>query len=99
MCARSGLAPAASLAVIAFAPSIRSGQADEEQPRVSAALRTQAVEAPRNALTNEEQWGKVHAAEQTGPTIGWDPQEERIVGDRKAAKMLTRPYRERWTVW
>ena len=35
----------------------------------------------------------------TGRAIRWDPQEEKIVNDPEAAKMLIRPYREKWKVW
>jgi len=35
----------------------------------------------------------------TGREIRWDPREEKIVNDPEAAKMLVRPYREKWKVW
>lgn len=41
----------------------------------------------------------VNTAAQTGRVINWDPKAEQIVGDPEAAKMLTRPFREKWRVW
>ena len=38
-------------------------------------------------------------AARTGRVIQWDPGKEEIVGDADAAKMLTRPSREKWRVW
>ena len=38
-------------------------------------------------------------AARTGRVIRWDPQREQIFGDAEAAKMLTRPVREKWKVW
>jgi predicted dehydrogenase len=35
----------------------------------------------------------------TGRAIQWDPEQEKIVNDPEAAKMLVRPYREKWKVW
>jgi predicted dehydrogenase len=35
----------------------------------------------------------------TGRAIQWDPVQEKIVNDPAAAKMLVRPYREKWKVW
>jgi hypothetical protein len=35
----------------------------------------------------------------TGRTIEWNPKMERIVNDVEAAKMLIRPYRDKWKVW
>jgi hypothetical protein len=35
----------------------------------------------------------------TGRTIQWDPEQEQIVNDLEAARMLARPYREKWKVW
>jgi predicted dehydrogenase len=35
----------------------------------------------------------------TGRAIEWDPAKERIVNDAEAAKMLVRPYRDKWKVW
>jgi predicted dehydrogenase len=35
----------------------------------------------------------------TGRAIEWDPVKEQIVNDAEAAKMLVRPYREKWKVW
>ncbi|MGA2255032.1 MAG: Gfo/Idh/MocA family oxidoreductase [Thermoguttaceae bacterium] len=35
----------------------------------------------------------------TGRAIQWDPEQEKIVNDPEAAKMLVRPYREQWKVW
>jgi len=35
----------------------------------------------------------------TGREINWDPKAERILNDDEAAKMLVRPYREKWKVW
>ena len=35
----------------------------------------------------------------TGRAIQWDPEQEKIVNDAEAAKMLVRPYREKWKVW
>jgi len=36
---------------------------------------------------------------QTKRVITWDPKKEQIVGDKDAAKMITRPYRKEWKVW
>jgi len=41
----------------------------------------------------------VNAAAQPGRVIQWNPQQEQIVGDQQAARMLTRPYRDKWKVW
>jgi len=38
-------------------------------------------------------------AARTGRAIHWDPEKEAIVGDEDAAKMLSRPFREKWKVW
>jgi predicted dehydrogenase len=38
-------------------------------------------------------------AARTGRVIEWNPEKEQIVGDPQAAKMLTRPSREKWRVW
>ena len=38
-------------------------------------------------------------AARTGRAIQWNPANEEIVGDPEAAKMLTRPSREKWRVW
>lgn len=38
-------------------------------------------------------------AARTGRGIQWDPEKEEIVGDDEAAKMLTRPFRDKWKVW
>ncbi len=38
-------------------------------------------------------------AVRTGRAIEWNPEKEEIVGDSEAAKMLTRPSREKWRVW
>ena len=35
----------------------------------------------------------------TGRVIQWDPEQEKIVNDPEATKMLVRPYREKWKVW
>ena len=35
----------------------------------------------------------------TGRAIQWDPEKEQIVNDPEAAKMLVRPFREKWKVW
>ena len=35
----------------------------------------------------------------TGRAIQWDPEQEKIVNDPEAAKMLVRTYREKWKVW
>jgi hypothetical protein len=37
-------------------------------------------------------------AARTGRVIQWNPEQEEIVGDPEAAKMLTRPVREKWRV-
>ena len=34
-----------------------------------------------------------------GRAIAWDPEKEQIVNDSEAAKLLVRPYREKWKVW
>jgi len=34
-----------------------------------------------------------------GRPIHWDPEREQVVGDPAAAKMLLRPFREKWKVW
>lgn len=41
----------------------------------------------------------VNVAAQTKRVLHWDPQKERIIGDEAAAKMITRPYRQKWKVW
>ncbi|MCF7974112.1 MAG: Gfo/Idh/MocA family oxidoreductase [Phycisphaerae bacterium] len=41
----------------------------------------------------------VNVAAQTQRVIHWNPDQEQIVGDKDAAKMITRPYREKWKVW
>lgn len=41
----------------------------------------------------------VNVAAQTNRTVKWDPKTEQIIGDAEAAKMITRPYREKWKVW
>jgi len=38
-------------------------------------------------------------AARTGRSIEWNPEKEEIVGDADAAKMLSRPSREKWRVW
>ncbi len=38
-------------------------------------------------------------AARTGREIHWDPAKEEIVSDAEAAKLLTRPVREKWRVW
>jgi len=38
-------------------------------------------------------------AARTGREIRWNPETEAIIGDPDAAKMLTRPTREKWRVW
>ncbi|MCX6877718.1 MAG: hypothetical protein NTW21_28495 [Verrucomicrobia bacterium] len=38
-------------------------------------------------------------AARTGRAIVWNPEKEEIVGDPEAAKLLTRPSREKWRVW
>ena len=38
-------------------------------------------------------------AARTGRVIHWDPKHEKIMGDRNAAKMLSRPSRRKWRVW
>lgn len=38
-------------------------------------------------------------AARTGRAIQWDPDKEEIVGDADAAKMLKRPFRDKWKVW
>jgi hypothetical protein len=38
-------------------------------------------------------------AARTGRVIQWNPEKEEIVGDAEAAKMLKRPFREKWKVW
>jgi hypothetical protein len=38
-------------------------------------------------------------AARTGRPIQWDPQREEIPGDIDAARMLTRPSRDKWRVW
>ena len=38
-------------------------------------------------------------AARTGRVITWDPKREEIVGDEEAARMLQRPFREKWKVW
>lgn len=38
-------------------------------------------------------------AARTGRAIQWDPQQETIVGDAEASRMLVRPYRQPWKVW
>ncbi len=40
-----------------------------------------------------------NVAVRTGRAIEWNPEQEQIVGDPEAAKMLTRPVREKWRVW
>jgi predicted dehydrogenase len=40
-----------------------------------------------------------HIAAVTGRPIQWDPEQEKIVNDLEAAKMLIRPFREKWKVW
>jgi hypothetical protein len=35
----------------------------------------------------------------TGRAIQWDPEQEKIVNDSEAAKLLVRPNREKWKVW
>lgn len=34
----------------------------------------------------------------TGQTIKWDPDKEEIIGNARASRMLTRPYRQPWTL-
>ena len=38
-------------------------------------------------------------AARTGRVIQWNPEKEEITGDADAAKMLTRPSREKWRIW
>jgi hypothetical protein len=38
-------------------------------------------------------------AVRTGRAIQWDPEKEEIVGDDAAAKLLRRPFRDKWKVW
>jgi len=38
-------------------------------------------------------------AARTGRVINWDPEREEIIGDTRAARMLSRPYRSKWRVW
>lgn len=38
-------------------------------------------------------------AARTGRVIRWDPSREEIIGDTRAARMLSRPYRAKWRVW
>jgi hypothetical protein len=40
-----------------------------------------------------------NVAVRTGRAIDWNPEKEEIVGDPEAAKMLSRPSREKWRVW
>jgi len=35
----------------------------------------------------------------TRRVIHWDPVREEIIGDKRAARMLTRPYRAKWRIW
>src|SRR5262245_47880206 len=37
-------------------------------------------------------------AVRTGRKITWDPEKEQVVGDDEAAEMLSRPYREPWSL-
>jgi hypothetical protein len=39
------------------------------------------------------------AAVRTRRVIHWDPRREAIIGDPAAARLLTRPYRNKWRVW
>ena len=32
----------------------------------------------------------------TGETIKWDPEKEEIIGNARASRMLSRPYRQPW---
>ncbi len=41
----------------------------------------------------------VNVAARTGRVIAWDPKTEQITGDPEAAKMITRPCREKWKIW
>jgi hypothetical protein len=34
----------------------------------------------------------------TGQTIKWDPDKEEIIGNPRASRMLSRPYRQPWTL-
>ena len=34
----------------------------------------------------------------TGETIKWDPEKEEIIGNQRAARLLSRPYRKPWTL-
>jgi len=34
----------------------------------------------------------------TGQTIKWDPYKESIIGNQRASRMLSRPYRQPWTL-
>jgi hypothetical protein len=34
----------------------------------------------------------------TGQTIKWDPEKEEIIGNPVAARLLSRPYRNPWTL-
>jgi len=38
-------------------------------------------------------------AARTGRVIQWNPDEEKLVGDMDAEKMLERPFRKKWKVW
>jgi len=40
-----------------------------------------------------------NVAARTGRAIHWNPKREEIIGDAQAARMLTRPYRQKWRVW
>lgn len=39
------------------------------------------------------------AAVKTGRVIHWDPKREAIIDDTRAARLLGRPYRQKWRVW
>ncbi|MCP4376746.1 MAG: hypothetical protein GY794_11295 [bacterium] len=41
----------------------------------------------------------INVAAQTKRVIKWDPKQEKIIGDKEAAKIITRPYRKKWKVW
>jgi predicted dehydrogenase len=34
----------------------------------------------------------------TGQTIKWDPEKEEIIGNQMASRLLSRPYRQPWTL-
>jgi len=34
----------------------------------------------------------------TGQTIKWDPEKEEIIGNPRASRLMSRPYRQPWTL-